>query len=105
MFCLLLVAVTGVGPRPSVLLTTSSFVLVYILGTAAAVKVLPRGGWPRRAAIIALVSVIVLLVITGPYVLWTLVVAAAALLYNRRRRLASDAADLQAPDESAVVQR
>jgi amino acid efflux transporter len=96
-----IVAVTGAGPRPSVLLTTSSFVLVYILGTAAAIRVLPKRSWPRRAAFVALASVIVLLVITGPYVLWTLIVSAAALLYtHRRRRNDVPAPDLRSGDTS-----
>jgi amino acid efflux transporter len=79
------VAVTGVGTRPSVLLTTGSFVLVYVLGTAAAVRLLPRRSWSRRSAIVALVAVLVLLVMTGVYVLWTAIVALAALAYAHRR--------------------
>ncbi len=38
---LAIVAFGNVGTRPAVLLTTGSFVLVYILGTAAAIKLLP----------------------------------------------------------------
>jgi amino acid efflux transporter len=83
---LAIVAVAGVGVRPSVLLTTGSFVLVYVLGTAAALRLLPRGSWPHRAAIIAFGAVVVLLFMTGVYVLWTLLIAAAALGYERRRR-------------------
>jgi amino acid efflux transporter len=82
---LVIIAAASVGPRPSVLLTTGSFVLVYVLGTAAAVRLLPRRSWSRRAAVVALVSVSALLVMTGVYVLWTLVVAAAAVVYERRR--------------------
>jgi amino acid efflux transporter len=76
-------AAAGLGPRPSVLVTTGSFVLVYVLGMAAAVRLLPRGGWARRGAGVALVAVSALLVLTGPYVLWTLLVAAGALAYHR----------------------
>jgi hypothetical protein len=36
-------AAAGFGPRPLVLLTTGSFVLVYDVSTAAAVRLLPRG--------------------------------------------------------------
>jgi amino acid efflux transporter len=85
---LVVVAAAKVGPRPSVLLTTGSFVLVYVLGTAAAVRLLPRRSWSRRAAVVALASVSALLVMTGVYVLWTLVVAAAAVLYERRQSAA-----------------
>lgn len=80
------VAVAGLGPRPSVMLTTGSFTLVYLLGTAAAVRLLPAGSWSRRAAAVALVAGAVLLVMSGPYVLWPLVVALAAAWYERRNR-------------------
>jgi amino acid efflux transporter len=83
---LAVVAVSGVGPRLSVLLTTGSFVLVYVLGTAAAVRLLPRRSWPHRAAIVALASAVVLMLTTGVYLLWTMWVALAALAYERHRR-------------------
>jgi amino acid transporter len=60
----------GVSTRSIVLLTTGSFVLVYVLGTAAAVKLLPRRTWSRRAAVVALASSLALLVMAGPYLLW-----------------------------------
>ncbi len=78
--------VCAVGPKPLVLLTTGSFVTVYALGTAAALRLLPRGGWAHRAALVALVAVGLLLVMTGWYLLWPLVVTAGALLYLRLRR-------------------
>jgi amino acid efflux transporter len=78
---LLTVAVTGLGTRLSVLLTTGSFTLVYVLGTAAAVRLLPRRSWSRRAAVVALAAVVVLLVMTGIYLLWTAAVALGALAY------------------------
>ena len=84
---LVLVAVSGVGVRPAVLLTTGSFVLVYVLGMAAAVRLLPRRTWAYRGALVALCSVVVLLVMTGVYVLWTLLIATAALGYDQRRRV------------------
>jgi amino acid efflux transporter len=91
------VAAAGVGPRPLVLLTTGSFVLVYVLGTAAAVRLLPRGTWSRRGAVVALAAVVVLIFMTGVYVLWSLVVALAALGYHAahqsRRRGADRSVD------------
>jgi amino acid efflux transporter len=78
-----IVAATGVGARPLVLLTTGSFVLVYVLSTAAAVRLLPRGSWARRSAGLAFVAVVVLLVMTGVYLVWTAAVALAALAYLR----------------------
>jgi amino acid efflux transporter len=101
---LAIVAIGGISSRPSVLLTTGSFVLVYLLGTAAAVKLLPPRTWARRAAIFALASSVVLMVITGVYVLWALVVAGAALLYNRRRRrLGATPIEVAPPDAVVTV--
>jgi len=85
---LVLVAVSGVGVRPAVLLTTGSFVLVYVLGMAAAARLLPRRTWAHRGAVVALCSVLVLLVMTGVYVLWARVVALAALGFDQYRRTA-----------------
>ncbi|WP_341318579.1 amino acid permease [Paraburkholderia sp. IMGN_8] len=79
------VALTGVGPRPLVLLTTGSFVTVYALGTAAALRLLPRGSWAQRCARVALVAVVGLCVATGWYLLWPLVMTACALAYLRVR--------------------
>jgi amino acid efflux transporter len=78
------VTATGVGTEPLVLLTTGSFVTVYAIGVAAAIKLLPRGSKGRAAAFAALVAVLGLLVMSGWYLLWPLVVATAALLYVRR---------------------
>ena len=83
-----LIALTGLSTRAVVLLTTGSLVLVYVLGTAAAVRLLPRRSAARRAAAVGFVCVCGLLLTIGPYVAWSLVVAALALLYDawRRRR-------------------
>jgi amino acid efflux transporter len=85
---LTLTALTGVGLRPSVLLTTGSFVLVYVLGTAAALRLLPRRTWSWRAAVVALASAVALVFLTGGYMAWALVVAVAALAYEQRSRRA-----------------
>jgi len=82
---LLVVAVTGAGTEVPTRLTTGSFVLVYVLGTAAAVRLLPRRSWAWRAAVVALVCVVALFVLAGWYLVWTLAVAVAALLYDRYR--------------------
>lgn len=84
---LTVVALAGVGPTPSVLLATGSFVLVYVLGTAAAIRLLPGGTWARRGAYVAFGGSVALLFTTGFYMLWTLAVAGAALLYVRRRKI------------------
>ncbi|GAB3146091.1 amino acid permease [Micromonospora sonneratiae] len=83
---LAVVAVTGIGSTLLVRLTSASFTLVYVLGTAAAVRLLPRGSWSRRAAVLSFGAVTALLLMTGVYVLWTSTVAFAALVYASRRR-------------------
>jgi amino acid efflux transporter len=82
---LLVVAVGGVGTRPLVSLTTGLFVAVYVFGVAAAVKLLPRRSKARAAAMVSLAAVVVLLVMSGPYLVWPVLVAGGALLYLRVR--------------------
>ncbi|GAA2342614.1 amino acid permease [Dactylosporangium salmoneum] len=78
-------AATGLSTRPIMLAVSGSFVVVYVLGTAAAVRLLPARSWARRTAAVALVSVLGLLALTGWYLLWSVLVAAAALLFVRYR--------------------
>jgi amino acid efflux transporter len=75
------VAVSGTGTRALVLLTSGCFVVVYLMGSAAAVRLLPRRSVARRCAAISLVASAGLMLLTGWYVLGTLVIAAGALLY------------------------
>jgi amino acid efflux transporter len=84
-------AISGSGPAPLVLLTTGSFVTVYALGTAAALRLLPHGK-PRRSALVALVAVLGLLFMTGRYLVWPLMLTGGSLLYLRlaRKATASD---------------
>jgi amino acid efflux transporter len=81
---------TGLDLTATVLLTTGSFTLVYVVGTAAAVRLLPRGSWARRGALVSLVSVLGLLAVTGIHVLWGVAVALTALAHGTwvRRRAA-----------------
>jgi len=81
---LAIVAVTGVGTGPLVLATTGSFVAVYAVGVAAAVRLLPHrsSGW--WTAIVAFATVLVLMATTGPYLIWPVAVGALALIYVRR---------------------
>ncbi|GAQ57518.1 APC family permease [Streptomyces acidiscabies] len=89
---LTITTVASVGPQPLVLLTTGSFVTVYALGTAAALRLLPRGSLPHRSALLTLIAVVALLVMTGWYLLWPLIVTASALCYLRWRRATGSAA-------------
>ncbi|MBA4862255.1 amino acid permease [Streptomyces sp. PSKA54] len=89
MLALLAVTVTGVGARPVVLLSTGSFVAVYAIGVAAAIRLLPRRSAGRAAAWAALAAVALLLALSGVYLVWPLLVTVAALLslrLNRERR-------------------
>jgi amino acid efflux transporter len=69
-----------------VLMTTGAFVIVYVLGTAAALRLLDAGSWGRRAALLALIFDILLLATTGLYLLWSLGIAACAVIYLRLTR-------------------
>jgi amino acid efflux transporter len=80
---LAVVVATGVGAKPLVLLTTGSFVTVYAVGVAAALRLLPKGSTGRTAAFAALAAVLVMLAMTGAYLIWPLVLTGGALLYLR----------------------
>ena len=86
---LLATALLHLDLTASVLLATGAFTVVYVVGTAAAIRLLPRGTWARRGAVVSFVSVVALLLVNGSHALWTLAVAAAAVGYetavSRRR--------------------
>jgi amino acid efflux transporter len=67
------------------LLVTGCFTLVYVIGTAAAVRLLPGGG-SRVVAGTAFAAVVALLWLNGPTALLSLVVAGGALAYQAARR-------------------
>lgn len=92
--CMCAVAFAGVGPKPLVLMTTGSFVTVYALGCAAALRLLPRGTAAYRCAQWALGCVVALCLATGWFLLWPLAMSGCALLYLRidRRRATRAAA-------------
>lgn len=78
---LIATAVVHVHVEALVLMTTGAFVIVYILGTAAALRLLEAGTWGRRAALLALIFDVLLLATTGLYILWSLTIAACAVVY------------------------
>jgi amino acid efflux transporter len=89
------------GLTPVMLLATGCFTLVYVLGTAAAVRLLPHGSRVRRVAMVAFASVLALLVLGGVHVLWAFGVVAASLGYQawqgrRRYRMAGSGHGTQA---------
>lgn len=74
-------AVTGLDFDVFMVLATGAFGVVYVLGTAAAVRLFPRG-WTRTGAIIGLVTAVALAASIGWALLWAAVVSAAAIAYQ-----------------------
>lgn len=79
---LMITGLAHVQVEPLVLMATGAFVVVYILGTAAALRLLEAGSWGRRAALLALVFDILLLATTGLYLLWSICIAICAVVYR-----------------------
>ncbi|CAI9417553.1 APC family permease [Nocardioides sp. T2.26MG-1] len=75
------VALTGVPLERTMLLVTGAFSLVYVVGTAAALRLLPHGTWVRRGAAVSFVSTLALLGLTGRYLLPQLVVGLASVAW------------------------
>jgi amino acid efflux transporter len=84
-------ALLGARTDATLLVTTGTFALVYVVGTAAAVRLLP-GGWPRAAALVSLVASCGLVVLIGPPVLLPIVTGLCGMLWTtvRRRRARGD---------------
>lgn len=81
-------ATTGLAVESALLLVTGAFTLVYVVGTAAAVRLLPRGTWVRRGAVLSFVLTSVLLVLTGTHLAAAAVVSLGALAWCRVRGVA-----------------
>jgi amino acid efflux transporter len=88
------------------LLVTGCFTLVYVLGTAAALRLLP-GGWSRVVAAVAFAAVVALLWLTGAPALLSVVIAAGAVLYQwrqeRKTRLDGGRVDGAEPEHQTRV--
>ena len=83
---LVVAVVLDLGLTPLMLLATGCFTLVYVLGTASALRLLPRGtvGW--WTALVANASVVALLVVNGVHALWALGLALLSLGYRSAAR-------------------
>lgn len=79
------VAIVDVPIERTMLLVTGAFTIVYLAGTAAAIKLLPRGTWVWGGAIVAFVATLGLLAFTGQYLLPQLIVALAAVAWTMRQ--------------------
>lgn len=78
----------------TLLVTTGTFALVYVVGTAAAVRLLPAG-WPRAAAVVSFIASVGLVVLTGLPVLLPIAIGLAGLcwtLFSARGRPVADVA-------------
>jgi amino acid efflux transporter len=82
---LLVLAVTGQPVESTVLLTTGAFTLVYVVGTAAAVRLLPRSTWVWRGAVLSFAGTVGLLVMTGTHLVAAGLIALGALGWTFRR--------------------
>ncbi|WP_020141937.1 APC family permease [Terracoccus sp. 273MFTsu3.1] len=86
MLSLVLAVVLDLGLTPLMLLATGCFTLVYVLGTASALRLLPRGARGWWTALVAHASVVVLLVVNGAHALWALGLVVLSLAYQSRSR-------------------
>lgn len=68
------------------LMTTGAFTLVYVVGTAAALRLLPRGTWVRRGAGISFLATLALLALTGTHLAGPALICAGALIWTLVRR-------------------
>lgn len=78
---LVTVTSTGVDSESLLLLAGASYIVVYILGVSAALRILPRGSRTYWYALISLATVAFLAVTTGWYIVCPLATIAAAFLY------------------------
>ena len=64
----------------------SSMVAIYVLGMTAAVLIFPRWSWDWWVAVVALAMTLVLLVLNGPNVLFSLGVVVVAVIVTVVKR-------------------
>jgi amino acid efflux transporter len=81
---LAVVAMSGVRVEQTMMLITGGFTMVYVVGTAAAIRLLPRHTWVWRGAIVAFASTLVLLAVTGRYLLPQLLLGVGAVAWTMR---------------------
>lgn len=79
---LVVTAVLELGLTSLMLLATGCFTLVYVLGTGAALRLLPRRSLAWWTAVVAFVATLGLLVVNGVNTLWALGIVAASLGYQ-----------------------
>ena len=79
---LVVVGVSGLPLESTLLLVTGAFTLVYVIGTAAATKLLPRWSLVWWCAVVSLVATAILAILTGAHMGGAIAIAIGALLYT-----------------------
>lgn len=79
------VAVLDLDLATALLLTTGCFTLVYVLGTAAACRLLVRGSRAWALAVVACASTLALAGLTGWHMAWAVGLVGLSLAYQLRR--------------------
>jgi amino acid efflux transporter len=88
------------------LAVTGAFTLVYVVGTAAALRLLPCGSAAWRCAAVSFVATLGLLALTGRHLLVSLGIAAGALVWTtlaQRRDAARSLVTLSGPAPGSVA--
>ena len=83
---LAVITVGDLSLNAPLLMTTGAFTLVYAVGTAAALRLLPRGSWVRRGAGVGFVATLALLALTGTHLLGPALIGAGALAWSAWHR-------------------
>ena len=79
---LVVVGASGLPLESTLLLVTGAFTLVYVIGTAAATKLLPRWSLVWWCAVVSLVATAILAILTGAHMGGAIAIAIGALLYT-----------------------
>jgi len=93
------ITVSGVTLEAPLLMITGAFTLVYVVGTASALRLLPRGSWVHRGAAVSFLATLVLLFMTGAQLLGPALIGVGALTWtwwHSRRRGSRPAAPARA---------
>jgi amino acid efflux transporter len=75
----------GTSTDAALLMASGTFSLLYVVGAAAALRLLPRGTWSWWAAVCSLVAALVLLGLTGAHLLGPVLFAGAGLAWSLAR--------------------
>ena len=78
------IGAAGSKPESTLLLVTGAFTLVYVVGTAAAIRLLPRRTWVWRCAVVSFAATLGLLWMTGVHIFAALGIVAVALVWSFR---------------------